>query len=155
LMTTTEASLARVNEIVDEYVRLGFNGIFLRPLSPYGFALKTRSYSSYNVERWLKFYFDGLDYVIRLNKAGLFFVEHYAMTILSKMLTPFETGYVDLMSPAGIGIAGVVYNYDGDVYASDESRMLAEMGDKTFRIGNVHEDSYEGIFLSENLLRPL
>ena len=32
----------------------------------------------------------------------------------------------------------LVYNYDGDVYASDEGRMLAEMNDDTFKIGNVH-----------------
>jgi hypothetical protein len=35
-------------------------------------------------------------------------------TILAKMLTPFEPGFVDLRSPAGIGIAAIVYNYDGD-----------------------------------------
>src|SRR5207245_5298108 len=44
LMTTTERSLDRVEEIVDEYLRLGLDGIFLRPLSPYGFAVKTRTY---------------------------------------------------------------------------------------------------------------
>ena len=35
LMTTTLASLERPQEIVDEYLRLGFQSIFLRPLSPY------------------------------------------------------------------------------------------------------------------------
>ena len=33
LMTTTEASLGRVKDIIDEYVRQGFHGIFLRKLS--------------------------------------------------------------------------------------------------------------------------
>jgi radical SAM protein with 4Fe4S-binding SPASM domain len=33
--------------------------------------------------------------------------------------------------------------------------MLAEMGDKSFRLGNVHRDTYEQIFTSEALLRPL
>jgi sulfatase maturation enzyme AslB (radical SAM superfamily) len=42
LMTTTRASLPRVTEIIDEYVKQGFRGIFLRTLSPYGFALKTK-----------------------------------------------------------------------------------------------------------------
>ncbi len=42
LMTTTEGSLERVEAIVDEYVRLGLDGIFLRSLSPYGFAVKTK-----------------------------------------------------------------------------------------------------------------
>ena len=39
-----------------------------------------------------------------------------------------------------------VYNYDGDVYAADEGRMLAEMGDTSFRLGNVHADSYADLF---------
>lgn len=155
LMTTSEASLGRVRDIIDEYIRYDFDGIFLRSLSPYGYAIKTKWYDRYGTEQWLKFYFDGLDYIIDLNKSGHFFVEQFAAMILTKMCTPFETGYVDQMSPAGIGIAALVYNYDGDVYASDESRMLAEMGDKTFRLGNVHENSYEEIILSDALLAPL
>jgi len=155
LMTTTVASLFRARDIIDEYIGLEFNGIFLRPLSPYGFAVKTKSYAAYDADEWLNFYFDGLDYILELNRAGYRFVEHYASLILTKMLTPFDTGYVDLRSPAGIGIGAIVYNYDGDVYASDEGRMLAEMGDKTFRLGNVHDDSWEQIMTSEALLDPL
>jgi len=154
-MTTTAASLDRAREIVDEYIAQGFRGIFLRPLSPYGFAIKTKSYQSYGQEKWLEFYFEGLDYIINLNLQGFPFTEYYASIILRKMLTPFQPGYVDLQSPAGIGVAAIVYNYDGDVYASDESRMLAEMGDKSFCIGNVHRDSYEDIFLSDRLLEAL
>src|SRR5258707_15354194 len=71
------------------------------------------------------------------------------------MLTADDPGYVDLMSPSGIGIGAVVYNYDGGVYASDESRMLAEMGEDKFKLGNVLEDTYEQIFTSPNLLEPL
>jgi His-Xaa-Ser system radical SAM maturase HxsB len=155
LMTTTEASLPRVRDIIDEYLQRGLNNIFLRPLSPYGFAIKTNWFSSYDVERWLDFYREGLDYILDLNRSGVFFVEQYSATILAKMLTPFETGYVDLMSPAGIAIAAAVYNYDGAVYASDEARMLAEMGDQTFKLGNVHTDSYADIFLSDTLLEAL
>jgi radical SAM protein with 4Fe4S-binding SPASM domain len=124
-------------------------------LSPYGFAIKTKFYQNYSKEDWLKFYFEGLDYIIKINKDGFHFVEQYASLLLTKMLTPYSTGYVDLMSPAGIGIAGVVYNYDGDVYASDEGRMLAEMKDKTFCIGNLHQHSYEEIYTSEKLLNPI
>jgi radical SAM protein with 4Fe4S-binding SPASM domain len=69
--------------------------------------------------------------------------------LLAKILTPFATGHVDLQSPAGAGINVAVYNYDGDVYATDESRMLAETGDRTFRLGNVHADSYEEMFDGE------
>jgi uncharacterized protein len=155
LMTTTTRSLGRVREIIDEYIAQGFRGIFLRPMSPYGFAMKTKWFKAYDADEWLEFYFSGLAYILDLNKAGFAFTEFYAATILAKMLTPFEPGFVDLRSPAGIGIAAIVYNYDGGVYASDESRMLAEMGDKTFELGNVHRDRYEEIMLSDALLTPI
>lgn len=155
LMTTTEHSLGRVKEIIDTYVNMGFPGIFLRPLSPYGFAIKTRAYRKYDTKRWLDFFDEGLDYVLDLNKQGVQFNEFYSSVILKKILTPFSPGYVDLMSPSGIGISGVIYNYDGSVYASDEGRMRAEMGDKTFHLGNVNSDSYADIFTSDALLDPL
>jgi len=154
LMTTTQGSLSRVREIIDEYLALDFQGIFLRPLSPYGFAVKTKFYRAYNVKQWLQFYDEGLDYIIDLNKRGVPFREYYASTILAKILTSHDPGYVDLMSPAGIGIGAVVYNYDGSVYASDEARMLAEMGDTTFKLGTV-EDSFEALFTNETLLQAL
>lgn len=155
LMTTTQQSLSRAKDIVDEYVAQGFEGIFLRPLSPYGFAMKTKSYDAYEMREWLDFYFEGLDYILELNRAGIRFPEFYAAMILNKMLTPFGTGYMDLRSPAGIGIGAIVYNYNGDVYASDESRMLAEMNDTTFRLGNVMTDSWEQMMTSDALLEPL
>jgi uncharacterized protein len=155
LMTTTAGSLDRVREIIDCYLEQGLTNIFLRPLSPYGFAVKTKSHAAYDVARWLRFYEEGLEYILELNKRGVPVVEQYAALILKKMLTNADPGYVDLTSPAGIGIGALVYNYDGDVYASDESRMLAEMGDTTFRLGNLHEQSYEELILSDALLKPL
>ncbi len=107
------------------------------------------------MDAWLPFYEEGLDYIIELNRAGVPMVEQYAAIVLKKMLTNDDSGYVDLTSPAGIGIAAIVYNYDGDIYASDEGRMLAEMGDTTFRLGNLHQDSYEEVMLSDALLKPL
>jgi uncharacterized protein len=155
LMTTTQASLSEVKQIIDEYLAQEFHEIFLRSISPYGFAVKTKSFAAYDAKRWLDFYKEGLEYIIDLNRSGVPFKEHYTALILKKMFTADDPGYVDLMNPAGIGIGAVVYNYDGAVYASDESRMLAEMGDQSFRIGDVNKNTYDEIFLSEKLLAPL
>jgi His-Xaa-Ser system radical SAM maturase HxsB len=155
LMTTTARSLDRVRDIIDEYVRLEFSGIFLRTLSPYGFAVKTNAIAAYTTERWIEFYKEGLEYILSLNRMGIQFREYFACVVLKKMLTSEETGFVDLTSPAGIGIKAIVYNYNGAVYASDESRMLAEMGDDSFRLGNLLTDSYEATMLSDRLLGPL
>ena len=154
-MTTTKASLPRVTEIIDEYIRQDFRGIFLRSLSPYGFAVKTKYFDDYDSQEWLDFYRKGLDYIIDLNKQGFFFVEYYTALILQKMLTPYGTSFVNLQSPAGLGISGIIFNYNGEVYPSDEARMKAEMGDKVFCMGNLLTDSYEEVMLSPALLTPL
>ena len=82
-------------------------------------------------------------------------MEIYTAIVLRRMLTNHTAGFVNLQSPAGIGIAGIIFNYDGDIYASDEGRMAAETGDKTFRLGNLLSNSYDEVMLSENLLEPL
>jgi His-Xaa-Ser system radical SAM maturase HxsB len=139
LMTTTEAALGRATEVIDAYADLSLHGVFLRPISPYGFALRGRGGANYDVDRWLEFYTEGLDRIVELNRQGVPMVEIYASIIAKKMLTNLDPGYIDLTSPAGIGIGAMVYNYNGEIYASDEGRMLAEMGDPTFRLGSVHD----------------
>lgn len=155
LMTTTEKSLKNVKPIIDEYLKNEFSGIFLRPLSPYGYAIKTKTYNAYDEEKWFKFYKDGLEYILEINKSGIYFKEFYSSIILKKILTFVDPGYVDLRSPAGIGIGGIVYNYDGKIFASDEGRMLAEMGDRTFEIGDLAKDDFKSVYTSDKLLDPL
>ena len=49
----------------------------------------------------------------------------------------------------------IAYNYNGDVFATDESRMLAEQGDLRFKLGNVNEHNYEELFLDNQLVDDL
>ncbi len=149
LLTTTTLSLDYPDEIVDEYFNRGFRSIFLRPISPYGFALKNEKKNHYDTERFLEFYKRALHKIIDFNRQGIFFREDYASIILKKILTPFPVGYVDLQSPAGMINSVIVFNYDGKIYASDESRMLAEMKDYTFLLGSLDTHSYEEIFYGE------
>ena len=87
LMTTTRASLPRVEEIVDEYARLGFHSVFLRALSPYGFAAKSLV-KRYDVDDWLGFYRRGLARVLRVNASGFSMREDYTTILLQKMFSP-------------------------------------------------------------------
>jgi len=151
LMTTTPASLADPAGIIDEYVRLGFDTVFLRPISPYGFATRGRLDAAYDTGTFLDFYRRGLDHIIKLNRAGRSVVEAYAQILLRKILTPFPVGYVDLQSPAGAVSGALVYNYDGDVYAADEGRMLAEMGDHSFRLGHLERDAYSDVMRGDRV----
>ncbi|NBD13742.1 His-Xaa-Ser system radical SAM maturase HxsB [Corallococcus silvisoli] len=155
LMTTTRTSLERVEEIIDEYVRLGFHGIFLRNLSPYGFAVRGKLSQAYDVDRWIAFYKRGLAHILKLNARGYALREEFTAILLQKLFSPQGANYVDLQSPAGLGIGALVYNYDGFVYASDEGRMLAEMGDFSFRLGHVASDDAAALLTSESLLAHL
>lgn len=146
LMTTSKYSLGHFKEIIDEYIRLGFNSIFLRSLNPYGFAKQYKDKIAYPIEDFITNYKEGLDYILELNKQGTFFVEGFAALLLKRILTPFATGFVDLQSPAGVGIAGVIYDYDGNVYVSDEARMMARFKNYFFKIGNVNENTYQEMF---------
>lgn len=155
LMTTTPASLSRVEDIIDEYVRQGFHAVFLRSLSPYGFAVKTSLVRRYSVEDWVDFYKRGLAHILELNRRGYPFREEFSSILLHKIFSPAGTGYVDLQSPAGLGIGALVYNYDGFIYASDEGRMLAEMGDLSFRLGNLDDASFDSVVAGEQLVSML
>jgi uncharacterized protein len=140
LLTTTKASLDQPEAIINEYVKHGFESIFLRWLSPYGFAVKAKNVIGYDTSSFLKFYARGLRHILDLNAAGIEFREEYTALILRRLLRVEPTGFVDLMSPTGGGIAAVLYNYDGSVHVSDESRMMAEQGDSSFCIGTVTDD---------------
>jgi sulfatase maturation enzyme AslB (radical SAM superfamily) len=148
-MTTTNLSLDYPVEIVEEYYRQGFRNIFLRPISPYGFAVKNESKNKYDTDRFLLFYKKALLRILDYNLNGEFFSEDYATIILRKILTPFPVGYVDLNSPTGAITNVIAFNYDGSVFASDESRMLAEMKDYTFQLGHLDTHTYEEIFYGE------
>ncbi|WP_417585993.1 His-Xaa-Ser system radical SAM maturase HxsB [Nitrincola sp.] len=139
LTTVSRRSLGSAKQIVDTYVELGFTEIALRPLSPYGFAVKSEGKLGYSVPEFLAFYAEALEYLIELNLKGTTLSESYATLLLTRIMTPFATGYVDLQSPCAAGQNVLVYNYDGGVFVSDEGRMLAETGCSAFRMGNVND----------------
>lgn len=136
LTTLTRRSLEMPQAIIDEYRRLGLHDISLRPLSPYGFARATGARNGYPIGDFLRFYAEAFDHLLDVNRTYEL-RETYASLLLSQLMTPFSHGYVDLRSPTGAGFGAIVYDYDGTVYPSDEARMLAAMGDRTFALGDV------------------
>ncbi|MDR3490923.1 MAG: His-Xaa-Ser system radical SAM maturase HxsB [Gammaproteobacteria bacterium] len=154
LMTTTLDSIDHLDDVVDEYVKHGFRGVFFRPLNPYGLASEREKELGYPAKRFVESYEKALDRIIKINLNGTFFVEFFTKLLLSRILIPFSTGFVDLQSPSGAGISGVIYDHNGDVFPTDEARMLARMGDRHFFMGNVFKDSYESIF-GGTLLRDI
>ncbi|MBU0579570.1 MAG: His-Xaa-Ser system radical SAM maturase HxsB, partial [Candidatus Margulisbacteria bacterium] len=143
LITVTRNALKYPKEIVDEYCKMGFDTIYLRPLAKLGFAKETWQKIGYEVNEFIDFYKKALNYIFEKNykKSGLF-IEYTALTFLVKILAGRDPGQLDLRSPCGAGIGQILYNYDGNVFSCDEGRMLEE---DLFKIGNVYNNSYKDI----------
>lgn len=148
IQTTTRKSLNYYKEIIDTYISLGFDSIFLRPLNPFGNATTNYELIGYTPYEFIKFYKNALKYILEINHKGTLFIENTTRILLTKILGFNDSNYVDLRSPCGATIGQIAINYDGALFTCDEGRMLAEMGDNTFNIGHVDTSTYEDVIRS-------
>lgn len=151
LLTTTRETLARWKEVVDTYVALGCRALFLRPIDPFGFADKTRARVEYPRSEYLAFYRDAVDYMLALNQQGVQVLERYAAIFLTKILAGEDPNFLDVRNPVGAGVGQLAYNHDGKVFTCDEGRMLHEMGDSTFLLGDVRTSRYRDLVSHETV----
>lgn len=153
LMTVTRESLSCPEEVVDEYVKLGFDEIFIRPMALYGFAMKNAQVLGYTFEAFEAFYTKCLERVLWWSAQGIAIREAATSVWMNKLLSPFDSGYVDLQRASCAGRSVLVYNYDGWVYPSDEARMLAETGQTCLRLGRLGAPMQD--FMSSPVIRSL
>jgi len=151
LSTITKQSLEVPEQIVDGYLELGDNNLFIRPLSPYGFASDTWGVLGYSADEFMAFYKKLIAY-IQGKSDGI--IEHSALLHLSRIFSQ-STSYVDLKSPAGVIFGAVCFDYNGNIFGSDESRMLwtSTKADELI-IGHI-SDAPELTYVKPNLIALL
>lgn len=142
--TTTKFSLNSPGQLVKTYVDMGFDSIFIRPLTKLGKATICWEKIGYKAEQFIEFYRKATDELIELNKNGIFIKESHATIFLRKIMGQ-PVNYMELRSPCGAGIGQLAYYPDGNIFTCDEGRMLYEMGQDTFKLGNVFENEYKEI----------
>lgn len=147
--TTTRFSLRRAEQIIRAYTDFGFSSIFLRPLSPLGCARLHWNEIGYTAQEFLDFYIDSLEIIFRYNQKGIRIQENYASILLSKILHQDPVNYMELRSPCGASVGQMTYYCNGDVFTCDEGRMLYEMGNDSFKVGNVFDHSYQELVHSQ------
>lgn len=148
LPTINRDNLPHLKEIIDEYVSWGVTSIALRPINRLGGANKDWNDLGVTPEDFNRHWADAMDHILELNKKGIVIYERMARVMLTKILAKQDPGYVDLMNPCGAGRCVLVYMPNGDIYPTDESRMLES---DFFKLGNVHENTYEDIMKSPKL----
>ncbi len=152
LLTVTKKGLSKYKEIIDTYISLWLNAIFLRPLNPYWFASADLENLGYSDEEFIDFYKKSMEYIFELNRKWIVIKEHLSWMYLSKILTDGDPNYLDERSPCWACIWQVAYNYDGKIYSCDEWRMLWRMGDQNFFMADVlesWEETYKAMMKSE------
>jgi uncharacterized protein len=142
--TTTKYSLRHPEEIADVYRQLGFHDVFIRPLTPLGRAETFWSGIGYSVEAYLSFYSRILHCIIEINLCGYPLREDYAAVFLKRILGT-SVNFMELRSPCGGAVGQLAYYSDGAIFTCDEGRMLYEMGDSSFCIGNTSTSTYSDL----------
>ena len=142
--TTTKNTLLHASELINTYLELGFDSIFIRHLTRLGKAAKDWDTIGYTADEFLEFYRTVVDKLISINKTGIYIQEQHA-SILLKKINGVGINYMELRSPCGGGIGQMAYFADGRIFTCDEGRMLAEMGNDAFLLGNVHNSTYNSL----------
>lgn len=146
ILTATKKTLQKPKEVVDEYLRLGLNSIYIRPINPFGLAKKTFKTIGYSPNEFLDFYIKCLDYIVEVNREGKIFIEGMAQIFLKKILGKYGVNHMEYRSPCGAAIGQIAINYDGNIYTCDEGRMMAQSGDDSFKIGNLNFSTFGTLF---------
>ena len=134
--TVTRELTADPASIVEAHLSLGLKDMFIRPVSPYGFAKKPSF--AFSMPEYFAFYHALMQEILSQNQRGNPVVEHSAAIHLKRIFNPGFSGYADLKSPSGVVLNCILFNYDGRVYGSDESRMLQKVNPEAdFSAGNV------------------
>jgi radical SAM protein with 4Fe4S-binding SPASM domain len=113
-------------------------------LTPLGKASKNWQTIGYSPEDFLEFYRQILDALIDLNLKNINIRESTASMLLQR-ISGESINYMELRSPCGAGIGQIAYYADGRIFTCDEGRMLAEMGDDSFQLGNTDTSIYKGL----------
>lgn len=138
LVTVTAYNLPYMKEIIDIYINNNFESIFLRPLNNYGCALENK-HIYYSLKDYMHAYREAIRYIIDKNiKDKIYFREEMFSIILRKILSPFNDGFVDMQNPCALGQMCMIVKQNGDIYPSDESRMISEMGNEYWKMGNIN-----------------
>lgn len=148
IQTTTRQSLKKAKGIVEAYKNNNLHYIFLRPLTPLGYAKEHWDEIGYTPKEFLEFYKEALKEIIKCNLEGYPLPEGHAAIFLRKILNGYSDNYMELRSPCGAGVGQLAYYYDGNIYTCDEGRMMAEMGMPDFKVGDV-DCRYEDLMDSD------
>ena len=139
LPTLDSKNLPAPSNFLDAFDRYNMRSIYLRPIVYHGFARKQHSESRNYQNDWQKFYEACVFEMIERNFHGIgsIYEEYYLTLALKRLLRSGEDNHIDLRTPNWLGYDHQLIDYDGQIYPSDEARMIARTGQADLSIGTV------------------
>ncbi|WP_166462011.1 His-Xaa-Ser system radical SAM maturase HxsB [Paracoccus alkanivorans] len=124
-------------ELISAYEQFGFTSLYLRPVNYQGFARKSHP-SARTSETWTSYYQEFIySLIARNSRTGRVMEEFYLAHCLRRILAPGADSHTDLRNPNIPTGANAVIDFDGQIYSSDEARMLARIRQINLSIGSV------------------
>lgn len=139
LPTINQSSPPPVDELIDAFADFGFESIHLRPVNFQGFARKRHPSSAEDHRAWWAYHEEFIHRLIARNHEDRSRVleESYFSLCLRRMFRLGLDRHVDLRNPNPLGTDYLVIDYDGQLYPTDEARMLARSGIVDLSIGTA------------------
>ncbi|WP_323038897.1 His-Xaa-Ser system radical SAM maturase HxsB [Gemmobacter sp.] len=123
--------------LIAAYEAFGLTSLYLRPINYQGFARKSHLTARTSVG-WHGYYRSFINKLIARNaQTGSAMEEFYLAHCLRRILAPGLDNHTDLRNPNVPTGANAVIDFDGQIYPSDEARMLARIRQIDLSIGNV------------------
>ncbi len=123
--------------LIDNFESYGIRSIYLRPINFQGFARKLKHGTS-PIDRWNNIYSAFIDQIVARNFETKSVVEeYYSSQSLKRILRMGADQHVDLRNPNFFAADYLVIDYDGNLYPTDEARMLSRVGRVDLSIGSL------------------
>ena len=141
LPTIDPLSPPDIDGLLDAFEEIGCRSIFLRPVNHQGFARKRGTGRDDLLSRWFDYYDAVIDSMLERNSGrstGL--IEEYSLSLVLKRILQTGVDYnADLRNPNMLGHDYLVVDFDGQIYPTDEARMLSRIGHADLSLGHVGE----------------
>ena len=137
--TITRDGLNGYDDLVDTHLDLNLGGMFVRPVSAFGFA-EGKQVNDISIADFMNFYKKLITRVLYENSLGNHFIEYFLLIHYKRIMNCPDTAYVDLMAPAGYLKNSLLFDYTGNIFGSDEARMVyRKYGNDKLILGHVKD----------------
>ena len=127
--------------LINAFTSRGLTSIYLRPVNYHGFARRKPQADAEASRQWNAFHAGFIEALIAYNfGTGAAIEEYYFTQCLRRVLRLDADNHVDLRNPNFLASDYIVVDYDGQLYPTDEARMLARIGRIDLSVGNVRDE---------------